>query len=90
MRWCLRLLLSLALLTGLALPSAAQETPAPPTTTPADFQRLLDALVAAGAPGAIGSLEDGGHTVRGVSGVGNLRTGQAPRPVQTFRVASQT
>ena len=42
------------------------------------------------APGAIGSLEDGGHTLRGVSGVGNLRTGQAPRPVQTFRVASQT
>jgi hypothetical protein len=27
---------------------------------------------------------------RRVSGVGNLRTGQPPRPVQTFRVASQT
>jgi D-alanyl-D-alanine carboxypeptidase len=44
----------------------------------------------AGAPGAIGSVEDDGHTIRGVSGVGNLRTGQPPRPVQTFRVASQT
>ena len=90
MRWSLRLLLSFALLSGLALPSAAQPAPAPPATTPADFQRLLDTLVAAGAPGAIGAVEDDGRTIRGVSGVGNLRTGQPPRPVQTFRVASQT
>ena len=90
MRWSLRLLLSFALLLGLALPSAAQPAPAPPTTTPADLQRLLDAVVDTGAPGAIGALEDGGRTIRRVSGVGNLRTGQPPRPVQTFRVASQT
>ncbi|HEX3211429.1 MAG TPA: peptidase, partial [Actinomycetota bacterium] len=90
MRWSLRLLLSFALLLGLALPSAAQPAPAPPTTTPADLQRLLDAVVDTGAPGAIGALEDGGRTIRRVSGVGNLRTGQPPRPVQTFRVGSQT
>ena len=90
MRWSLRLLLSFALLLGLALPAAAQPAPAPPTTSPADFQRLLDAVVDTGAPGAIGALEDGGRTIRRVSGVGNLRTGQPPRPVQTFRVASQT
>src|SRR5829696_544414 len=88
MRWSLRLLLSFALL--LALPSAAQPAPASPTTSPADLQRLLDAVVASGAPGAIGAVEDGGRTVRRVSGVGNLRIGQPPRPVQTFRVASQT
>ena len=46
--------------------------------------------MAAGAPGAIGAVEDGGRTIRGVGGVGNLRTGQPPRPVQTFRAASQT
>jgi D-alanyl-D-alanine carboxypeptidase len=91
MRWSLRLLVSFVLLLGLALPSAAQSAPPPPpTTTPADFQRLLDAVVATGAPGAIGSIEDGGRTVRRVSGIGNLRSGQPPRPVQTFRVASQT
>ena len=90
MRWSLRLLLSFALLSGLALPSAAQPAPAPPATTPADLQRLLDTLVAAWGPGAIGAVEDDGRTIRGVSGVGNLRTGQPPRPVQTFRVASQT
>jgi len=73
-----------------ALSAAAQPAPAPPVTSPADFQRLLDTLVAAGAPGAIGAVEDGGHTIRAVSGVGNLRTGQPPRPVQTFRAASQT
>src|SRR5215207_7013223 len=73
-----------------ALSAAAQPAPAPPVTSPADLQRLLDTLVAAGAPGAIGAVEDGGHTIRAVSGVGNLRTGQPPRPVQTFRAASQT
>jgi hypothetical protein len=45
MRWSLRLLLSFALLLGLALPSAAQPAPAPPATSPADLQRLLDAVV---------------------------------------------
>ena len=90
MRWSLRLLVSCVLLAGLAVPGAAQTAPAPPTTSPAQFQRLLDTLVAAGAPGGIGSLEDDGHTIRRVTGVGNLRTGQPPRPVQSFRVASQT
>ena len=47
-------------------------------------------MVVTGAPGAIGAVEDDGRTIRRVSGVGNLRTGQPPRPVQTFRVASQT
>ncbi|HEV2824923.1 MAG TPA: serine hydrolase domain-containing protein, partial [Actinomycetota bacterium] len=90
MRWSLRVLVSFALLLGLALPAAAQPAPAPPATSPADLQRLLDGVVATGAPGAIGSVEDDGATIRRVSGVGNLRTGQPPRPVQTFRVASQT
>ena len=82
--------MSSVLLAGLAMPAAAQSAPVPPTTSPAEFQRLLDTLVAAGAPGGIGSLEDDGHTIRRVTGVGNLRTGQPPRPDQTFRVASQT
>jgi D-alanyl-D-alanine carboxypeptidase len=90
MRWSLRLLVSFALLAGLAAPAAAQPAPAPPVTSPAEFQRLLDTLVTAGAPGAIGRLEDDGRTIRRVSGVANLRTGQRPRPVQTFRAASQT
>ena len=90
MRWSLRLLVSFALLLGLALPAAAQPAPPPPVTSPADLQRLLDAVVVTGAPGAIGAVEDDGRTIRRVSGVGNLRTGQPPRPVQTFRVASQT
>jgi D-alanyl-D-alanine carboxypeptidase len=90
MRWSLRVLVSFALLLGLALPAAAQPAPGPPATRPADLQRLLDGVVATGAPGAIGSVEDDGATIRRVSGVGNLRTGQPPRPVQTFRVASQT
>ncbi|HEV3462540.1 MAG TPA: serine hydrolase domain-containing protein [Actinomycetota bacterium] len=90
MRRSRRLLVSFALLLGLAVPAAAQPVPAQPVTGPADLQRLLDAVVAAGAPGAIGAVEDDGRTIRRVSGVGNLRTGQPPRPVQTFRVASQT
>jgi hypothetical protein len=55
MRWSLRLLLSFALLTGLALPAAAQPALAPPVTTPADLQRLLAEMltpVDTGAPGA--------------------------------------
>jgi CubicO group peptidase (beta-lactamase class C family) len=47
-------------------------------------------IVAPGPPGGIGSLEDEGRTIRRVTGVGNLSTGRPPRPVQTFRVASQT
>jgi D-alanyl-D-alanine carboxypeptidase len=90
MRWSLRLLLTSALLAGLALPAAARPAPAPPVTSPADLRRLLDGVVATGAPGAIGAVEDDGRTIRRVAGVGNLRTGQPPRPVQTFRVASQT
>ena len=90
MRRSRRLLVSFALLFGLAVPAAAQPVPAPPVTGPADLQRLLDAVVVTGAPGAIGAVEDDGRTIRRVSGVGDLRTGQPPRPVQTFRVASQT
>ena len=58
---------------------------APPDRRPKGT--VLDAVVDTGAPGAV---EDGGRTIRRVSGAGNLRTGQPPRPVQTFRVASQT
>ncbi|HEV3398959.1 MAG TPA: peptidase, partial [Actinomycetes bacterium] len=83
MRRSRRLVVSFALLLGLALPAAALPVPAPPVTGPADLQRLLDAVVATGAPGAIGAVEDDGRTIRRVSGVGNLRTGQPPRPVQT-------
>src|SRR5215210_8877049 len=45
----------------------------------------VDALVAAGAPGAILVIRDGNRTVRIASGLGNVSTRTAMRPSDRFR-----
>jgi hypothetical protein len=55
---------------------------APQRTRPpaSQLQQLLDQIVVAGAPGAIGLVWDGTTTERAASGVADLRTG---RPMRT-------
>jgi D-alanyl-D-alanine carboxypeptidase len=54
-----------------------------------ELQRALDALVAAGAPGAILLDRHGGHTTRLASGVADLADGRPMRVTDRFRAGSQ-
>ena len=55
-----------------------------------ELQRLLDRLVVAGAPGAVGWVLDEGGARRAASGVADLRTGRPMRPELHFRAGSLT
>jgi D-alanyl-D-alanine carboxypeptidase len=55
-----------------------------------ELQRLLDRLVAAGAPGAAGWVRDERGGLGAASGVADLRTGQPMRPELRFRAGSLT
>jgi D-alanyl-D-alanine carboxypeptidase len=51
-------------------------------------QAAMDAVAAAGIPGMLGVAADPDGGWRGVSGVGDLRTGAAPRASGRFRIGS--
>jgi D-alanyl-D-alanine carboxypeptidase len=55
-----------------------------------ELQRLLDRLVAAGAPGAAGWVQDDSGARQAASGVADLRTGRPMRPELHFRAGSLT
>jgi len=57
---------------------------------PGELQRLLDQIVAAGAPGAAAWVRDERGIQRAASGVADLRTGRPMRPGLHFRAASLT
>ena len=54
------------------------------------LQRDLDALVAAGAPGAILFIRDGDHTTRLAAGLGDLARKTPMRAENHFKIASLT
>ncbi|NIZ91877.1 serine hydrolase domain-containing protein [Kineococcus rubinsiae] len=85
---------------GDGTPSATSTTPpatTPPTTTtpaaaplPADVRAALDALVAAGAVGAVADVRDGDRVSSGAAGIAD-RTSGAPATVDApVRIASTT
>jgi D-alanyl-D-alanine carboxypeptidase len=86
--------LAAAILAGLAaaglLAASAIANPATTTSRHADLQRDADALVAAGVPGALLVIRNGDHTVRIVSGVGNVDTQTPMRAGDRFRIGSHT
>jgi len=81
----------LACLAAAAL--VAVSAPAKPTTmggNPAGLQKDVDALVAAGAPGAILLVRAGNRTVRVTAGLGNVARKTPMRPNDHFKIASLT
>jgi len=73
-------------LTTAATASAAHQRPAPRPT----LQHALDAVVSAGAPGAIALVRNGRHSLRLVSGYENVATRRRIRAGDRFRVGSVT
>jgi D-alanyl-D-alanine carboxypeptidase len=65
-------------------------TPASQRIDPGELQRLLDQVVAAGAPGATARVRDEHGVTQGASGVADLRTGRPMRPGLHYRVGSLT
>jgi len=82
----------LACLATAALVAAA--APAKPTAATggrtAALQNDLDALVAAGAPGAILLVRNGNHTTRLTAGLADVRSKRPMRAADHFRIASVT
>lgn len=79
-----------ATLTAVATPPAAAEARGPDPAPRAEIQQALDAMVAAGAPGAAARITDEHGTWTATSGVADLDSG-APMPVNgAFRAASVT
>jgi len=75
------------------LAPAGSVATASPSTAPAKSVRLqqaLDAVVAAGAPGAIVLVRDGDRTIRLASGYGNLARRTPMRASDRFRIGSET
>ena len=73
---------------GVALPSAATAAAPPPSTT--TLQRDVDALVAAGAPGAILLVRDGAKTRRLHGGLADVAQRTPMRGDEHFKIASLT
>jgi D-alanyl-D-alanine carboxypeptidase len=79
-----------AALTAVAAPPAAADAGGPDPAPRAEIQRALDAVVAAGAPGATARITDENGTWTATSGTADLDTG-APMPANgAFRAASVT
>jgi D-alanyl-D-alanine carboxypeptidase len=57
---------------------------------PGELRRLLDPVVAAGAPGAAARVRDEHRVTQAVSGVADLRSGRRMRPGLNYRVGSLT
>jgi D-alanyl-D-alanine carboxypeptidase len=64
--------------------------PTPQRIDAGELQRLLDDLVAAGAPGAAARVENEAGVLKAASGVADLRTGRPMRPELHFRAGSVT
>ena len=77
-------------LTALTSIAAVGATAAPTAGTATRLQQDVDALVAAGAPGAILLTRDGAKTTRLTAGVADLSTQRAIQPTDHYRIASLT
>src|SRR5215218_566006 len=75
---------------GIVSTTASAQPTHPPTHQPSSLQRSLDAVVAAGAPGAILLVRDGSRATRLTSGLGNLETAEATRAADGFRIGGLT
>jgi D-alanyl-D-alanine carboxypeptidase len=75
-----------------AAPSGHQMAvaPAPHRIDPGELRRLLDQVVAAGAPGAAALVRNEHGVQQAGSGLADLRTGRPMRPGLNYRVASVT
>ena len=71
-----------------AVPASAAREPA--TGREAKLQQALDALVAAGVPGALALVRVGDRTIRLASGYGNLAPRTPMRATDRFRIGSAT
>jgi D-alanyl-D-alanine carboxypeptidase len=69
---------------------AGTAAPASPGIDPGELQRLLDQIVAAGAPGAAARVRDDHRVTQAASGVADLRSGRPMRPGLHYRVGSVT
>ena len=79
------------LIVAAAIAASAIATPRTATNTKAaGLQKDLDALVAAGVPGAILFVRDGNHTVRLAAGLGNVAAKTPMRVGDHFKIASLT
>jgi D-alanyl-D-alanine carboxypeptidase len=72
---------------AVALVAAPAAAAAPPR---AELQRAVDRVVAAGAPGVIALVRDGGRTLRAAGGHANLATRRPLRVTDRYRVGSAT
>ena len=63
---------------------------ATPPAEPAAWQRELDGVVEAGAPGVVALIRTGQQTWQGASGLGQVRGRRPARPGDRFRVGSVT
>jgi D-alanyl-D-alanine carboxypeptidase len=73
--------------------SSGHKSTAAPTAqriNPGELRRLLDQIVAAGAPGAAARVRDEQGVTQAASGVADLRSGRPMRPWLHYRVASVT
>jgi len=74
-----------------AIAASAMATPRTATNTEAaGLQKDVDALVAAGAPGALLLVRNGNRTVRLTAGLGNVARKTPMRPGDHFKIASLT
>ena len=79
------------LMVAAAIAASAMATPTTATNTEAaGLQKDVDALVAAGAPGALLLVRDGNRTVRLTAGLGNVARKTPMRPGDHFKIASLT
>jgi D-alanyl-D-alanine carboxypeptidase len=86
------LLLAPAQAGAAADPGGRADTAAPAAQRlgPGELRRLLDQIVAAGAPGAAARVRQGHRVTQAASGLADLRTGRRMRPGLHYRVGSVT
>jgi D-alanyl-D-alanine carboxypeptidase len=78
---------------GAVTGSSGHKNTAAPTAqriNPGELRRLLDQIVAAGAPGAAARVRDEQGVTQAASGVADLRSGRPMRPWLHYRVGSLT
>ena len=83
-------LLVIAAASALFLLAGGSSAATAPPSKNAELRKALDAVVAAGVPGALMLVRDGDHTVRHASGYGNLAPRTRMRVTDRFRIGSET